>query len=223
MQPLAATGERKSPMTGSGVIEELSASAFESNFLLLSPITVQQNEHKPAFLKLLTAWLKFELQSTPMTIAKLKIISTYRLRVFAEDLAEVLHWPQHPHKQAAIESLGKILSPADEDNQTLLENGPGVDDAINQLKPFVLFDEVLVRLPQAETKGPVDVTLGDLAFQLLLHLQEKAPKDFGMSETGGRLLLDNKSIFCFTNREAASESIKKWLANLDESQSNVDQ
>ena len=223
MQPKAATADRKSPLTGSGVLEELSASAFESDFLSLPRVTVQQNEHKPAFLTLLTAWLKFELQSTPMTLAKLKIISAYRLSVFAEELAELLRQPQYPHKQAAIESLGKILSPADEEDQSTLKNGPGVNDAISQLKPFILLNEVLVRLPQAETKGPVEVTLGDIAFQLILHMQEKAPKDFGMSEAGGKLLLDNKSIFCFTNREAASESIQKWLANLDESQPNVDQ
>ena len=104
-----------------------------------------------------------------------------------------------------------------------MENGSGVVDAINQLKPFVLSNEVLMRLPQAETIGPVEVTLGDFAFQLMLHLQEKAPKDFGMLEAGGTMLLDNKSVFCYKNREAASESIRKWLANLDKSQSNIDQ
>jgi len=204
MQPHAATDDRKPTMTDSEIIAELSASKFESNFLTLSPITVKQDEHKRAFLKLLTAWLKSELRSTPMTIAKLKIISVYRLRAFAKDISEVLHHPQYPHKQAAIESLSKIFSPAQEDDQPTLENGSGVVDAISQLKPFILSDEVLVRLPQAE-------------------MQEKAPKDFGMSEAGGNMLLENKTIFCFTNREAASESIQKWLADLDESQANVDQ
>lgn len=223
MQPPAAVTDRKSPLAGSGIIEELSASAFESDFLALSPITVQKNEHKLPFLELLTAWLKFELQSSPMTVAKLKIISTYRLRAFVDDLADVLNRPQYPHKQAAIESLGKIFSPADDDDQSTLENGSGVVDAINQLKPFVFSNEVLMRLPQAETIGPVEVTLGDFAFQLMLHLQEKAPKDFGMLEAGGTMLLDNKSVFCYKNREAASESIRKWLANLDKSPSNIDQ
>lgn len=217
MQPRPS---QKSQLTGNGVIEELSASAFESHFLSLSPITVQQSGYKQAFLKLLTAWLKLELQSTPMTVAKLKIISTHRLREFAEDLAEVLNQPQHPHKQAAIESLGKIFSPADEDDQSTLKNGSSVDDAINQLKPFVLSNEVLVRLPQAETTGPLEVTLGDVAFQLILSMQEKSPKDFGMSETGGSMLLDNKSMFCYKNRDAANESIQKWLANFEESRSN---
>ena len=156
MQPRAA---RPLLLAGSGVLEELSASAFESHFLLLTPITVQQSEHKSAFLRLLTAWLKIELQSTPMTVAKLEIISTYRLRAFADDLAAALNRPQYPHKQAAIESLAKIFSPADEDDQSSSENGSGVDDAINQLKPFVFSNEVLLRLPQEETVGPVEVTL----------------------------------------------------------------
>jgi hypothetical protein len=220
---MQSRADQASRLAGSGVVEELFASAFESNFLSLSPITVQQSEHKLAFLKLLTAWLKSELQTTPMTLAKLKIISNYHLKAFADDLADVLNQPQYPHKQAAIESLCKIFSSADEDDQATLENDDsGVVDAISQLRPFVLSDEVLVRLPQAETKGPVEVTLGDFAFQLILNMQEKAPNKFGMSEASGRMYMDNKSIFCFKNREAAVESIQEWLAAADDSQSNVD-
>jgi len=85
-----------------------------------------------------------------------------------------------------------------------------------------LCNEVLVRLPQSQKSGPVEVTLGDLAFQLILNMQEKYPKDFGMPEASGRLLLDNKSVFCHKKREAAIESIQDWLANSDESQSNTD-
>lgn len=222
MQPQSAATAQTPLLIGNGIIEELSASAFESNFLSLSPITVQKSEHREAFLTLLTAWLKIELQSNPMTVAKLKIISTHRLRAFARDIVEVLNQPQYPHKQAAIESLGKIFSPADGDDQSTLESGSGVVDAINQLKPFVASNEVLVRLPQAETTGPAEVTLGDFAFQLILNIEEKDPKDFGMSEANGRMLLENKSIFSYKNRDAARESVQKWLANLDESKSSVD-
>ena len=218
MEPQATAPNQNSNLVGNGVIEELSASAFESNFLSLSPITVQQSEHKQAFLELLAAWLKFELQSTPMTVAKLKIIHTYRLKAFADDLAELLNQPQYPHKQAAIESLGKIFSPAGEDNQSLLENGASDLEAIRQLKPFVLSDEVLLRLPQAETVGPVDVTLGDFAIQLILNLQEKPLVDFGMYVAGGKMLFSTENVFCFKSRDRARASTQQWLTDFNESQ-----
>ncbi len=224
MQPPTAAGDQNSRLSGSGILEEFAASEFESNFLSLSPITVQQSAHKQAFLKLLSAWLRFELQSTPMTFAKLKIISAYRLSSFADDLCEAINQPQYPHKQAAIEALGKAFSPAEEDDQSLSADGSSMHNAISQLKPFTLSNEVLTRLPQAKTTGPVDVTLGDFAFQLILNAQGKDPKDFGMSEANGRMRLDNTtSVFCFRNRDAARQSIDQWLAKFDDSKSNIDQ
>ena len=153
-----------------------------------------------------------------MTVAKLKIIHTYRLKAFADDLAELLNQPQYPHKQAAIESLGKIFSPAGEDNQSLLENGASDLEAIRQLKPFVLSDEVLLRLPQAETVGPVDVTLGDFAIQLILNLQEKPLVDFGMYVAGGKMLFSTEKVFCFKSRDRARASTQQWLTDFNESQ-----
>ena len=227
MLPQANRVPQGTTLQGSGVMEELTVPAIESNFLSLSPITVQKSEHKRAFLALLTAWLKLELETNPMTVTKIKIISNYQLKAFAGDLAKVLNEPQYPHKQAAIEAIGKIFFPANHEDQlegsSSAGNDSGVVDAIRKIKPFVLSEEVLLRLPQAETVGPVDVTLGDLAFQLMLNLQEKDPKDFGMSEASGKMLLANNPVFCYKNRAAASESIKKWLAKHDPSQSNADQ
>ncbi len=223
MRPLAAGGNLSSSLSGNGVLEELTASAFESNFLSLSPITVQQSKHEQAFLELLNAWLRFELQSTPLTIAKLKIISAYRLRSFADYLSQVIAQPEYPHKQAALEALFRVSSPTAEDEQSLSEGDSGAHDAISHLKPFVLSNEVLVRLPQAETIGAVDVTIGDIAFQLILNLQGKAPKDFGMSEANGRMILDNTSVFCFRTPEARSQPIEQWLNKHDESGPNADE
>lgn len=222
MQPKSAAPDQEAKLTGSGVVEELSASAFESQFLSLPPLTVQQSAHKTPFVILLRTWLKSELKTSPMTVAKLKIISAYRLRDFADYLTVLLNQPQYPHKQAAIESLSKLFLSHEEAEPNSAVKSSGVDDAISHLKPFVFADEVLVRLPQSESTGPLDVTLGDFAFQLILSIQEKAPKDFGMCEGNGKMLLGSNSVFCFEDREKAAESIKRWQAGFHSPNSNTD-
>ncbi len=219
---MRAAGAVSPQLVGDGVVEELSASAFEANFLSLPRRKVWQNEHREPFIALLTAWLKQQLQTGPLTLGRIKIIYEYRLSAFSDRLISALGRPQYPHKSAVLEALSKISLPLVKDDPVEPDDRVGVDDAINQLLPYVFSQEVLIRLPQAEVNGPADITLGDVAFQIILQLEEKQPKDFGMLEAGGKMTLSNSPVFCYKSRAAADRSINVWLAEFRSASSGKD-
>ena len=208
--PTNPTNVRR-PESDQVLIDQLTTSRFISNFHHLPIATVEDSPCKKAFIAMLDKWMKHELETDTLTLAHMKIINAYRLEGFVDKLIEVVDQPKYPFKSSALETVAGVYGvTGPQQINTDFGNG-GALYAINRLKPYVLSNEVLMRLPQANTKGPVDVTLGDITFQLILKLQKKEPKMFGMLTTNGRMELFADPVFCYTDPNQAADSVKRWL------------
>ena len=206
---LAATDRDRS------LVQHFTGSAFERSFLTRLPVpTVEQSGFRKEFLAILRAWLGHELQRGPLTLRKIQIISAYRMVEFEAALLGAIQQTDYLHKLEALEALVQIHRPMEIDDGSSEAKASGADAAVDSLRPLVQSSETVLMLPQAETKGAVAVTLGDLAFQLILSIEEKTPKDFGLLPANGRLSLSNDVIYCFPNRQEAENGIKKWASSV---------
>ena len=209
ISPLAATNPDRS------LVQHFTGSAFERSFLTRLPVpTVEQSGFRKEFLAILGAWLGHELERSPLTLRKVQIISAYRMVKFEAALLGAIQQADYLHKIEALEALVQIHRPMEIDDGSTEAKASGADAAIDVLRPLVRSSETVLMLPQAETKGAVAVTLGDIAFQLILSIEEKTPKDFGMLPANGRISLSNEVIYCFPNRQEAENGIKKWTSSV---------
>ena len=207
ISPLAATDRDRS------LVQHFTGSAFERSFLTRLPVPiVEKSEFREEFSAVLTAWLNHELKGSPLTLTKIQIISAYRLVDFEAVLLGAIGQADYLHKIEALEAIVQIHQPAGDDDGSSAAETSGADAAINALKPLIRSSETVLMLPQAATKGAVAVTVGDLAFQLILSIEEKTPKDFGLLPANGRMSFSNEVIYCFPNRQEAGQGINKWAS-----------
>ena len=208
VSPLAATDRDHA------LVQQFTGSAFERSFLTRLPVpTVEKSDFREEFLAILQAWLDHELKETPLTLKKIQIISAYRLVDFEAVLLGAIQQADYLHKIEALEALVQIHRPVGEDGGSIAIRASGADAAVDALRPLVRSNETVLLLPQAKTKGAVAVTVGDLAFQLILSIEEKTPKDFGLLPANGRMSFSNEVIYCFPNRQEAEQGIEKWASS----------
>lgn len=179
------------------VIQQLSLSAFEANLPKTLVKTVNDSIYRQEIRGLITAWIKARQDEKGLTRNQIETIFQFELTQLKDDLLKELKNERSIVRLQAAEAIAKI----------------GGGDAIKMLDPFVRGSEVVVAYPEPTSGKSLNVTLGDVAFQLILKLEDLPLKDFGLLPTAGTMLFSEAPVFGFVDRESANAAIAKWESN----------
>jgi len=179
------------------VIQQLSLSPFEANLPKTLVKTVTESVYSDEIRGLITHWIQARKNQNGLTRNQVETIFQFELKNMRADL----------HKELENEGSKVRLQSAEAIAKT------GGADAIKMLEPFVRGSEVVVAYPEPESGKSLKITLGDIAFQLILAIEDQPVKDFGLLPTAGTMLLNDSPIYGFIDRESADEAISKWESN----------
>ncbi len=179
------------------VIQQLSLSAFEANLPKTLVKTVNESIYSAEIRGLITGWIKARQNEKGLTGNQIETIFQFELTQLKEDLLKDLKNERSKVRLQAAEAIAKAGGP----------------DAIKMLRPFVRGSEVVVAYPESSGGKSLKITLGDIAFQLILKLEDRSLKDFGLLPTAGTMLLSESAVYGFADRESASAAIAKWESN----------
>jgi HEAT repeat protein len=179
------------------VIQQLSLSAFEANLPKTLVKTVNESIYRDEIRALVTAWIQARQDERGLTRNQIETIFQFELTQLKDDLNEELNNERSKVRFRAAEAIAKV----------------GGRDAIKMLTPFLTSNQVVAAYPQPELGKSLEITLGDLAFQLILALEGRSSKDFGLLPTAGSLLLSESPIYGFVDRQSANQGIAKWKSD----------
>ena len=180
------------------VIQQLSLSAFEANLPKKLVKTVNESIYSEEIRRLIIRWIKARENGKGLTGNQIEIIFQFELPQLIEELLQELKNERSKVRLQAAEAIAKTGGP----------------DAIKILSPFIRGSEVVVAYPEPLGGKSLNITLGDIAFQLILKLEGQALKDFGLLTTAGTMLLSESPVYGFVDRESATEAIAMWESNL---------
>lgn len=188
---------RKTPADQGVVIEQLTLSGFEANLPITMVNIVNESRYKHEIKQLMKRWIVAIAGDNRLNSNQIEIIYQFELSGFTNELADVLRAEGAPRRMAAAEAIAKT----------------GGSDAVSVLSKFISGNEVVVVYPQPELGAALPVTIGDVAFQLILDVQEIPRKDFGLLPTVGTMLLSDSPVSGFADRVSAKTAIDRWRLN----------
>ena len=155
------------------VIQQLSLSAFEANLPKTLVKTVTESAYADEIRSLITLWIQDQQGKKGLTNNQVETIFQFELVELNDDLLKELNNERSKVRLQAAEAIART----------------GGSDAIKMLTPFVRGSEVVVAYPEPEGGKSLNITLGDIAFQLILKLEDQSLKDFGLITTAGTICL----------------------------------
>ena len=179
------------------VIQQLALSAFEANLPKTLVKTVTESAYADEIRSLITLWIQDQQGKKGLTNNQVETIFQFEIVELNDDLLKELNNERSKVRLQAAEAIART----------------GGSDAIKMLTPFVRGSEVVVAYPEPEGGKSLNITLGDIAFQLILNLEDQSLKDFGLLPTAGTMLLSESPVYGFVDRESAGEAIAKWESN----------
>jgi len=179
------------------VIQQLSLSAFEANLPKTLVKTVNESTYREEIRGLIIGWIRARKYKKGLTRNQIEIIFQFELTQLTEDLNREIKDERSRVRLQAAEAIAKTGGP----------------DAIKMLLPFVRGSEIVLTFPEPVSGKSLKVTLGDIAFQLILALEDQPQKDFGLLPTAGTMLLSKSPVYGFVDRESATDAIAKWEIN----------
>lgn len=178
-------------------IEQLSLSAFEANLPKTLVKMVNESIYSAEIGGLITAWIKAQQKGRGLTANQVETIFQFELPQLTTELLKELKNERSKVRPHAAEAIAKT----------------GGREAVSLLAPFIKGSEVVVGYPEPSTGRSLKITLGDIAFQLILKLEGKALEDFGLLPTAGTMLLSESPVYGFVDRESAAAAIETWESN----------
>ena len=189
-----ATPEKRTENDYPVVIQQLSLSGFEANLPKTLVKTVTESEYAQQIRTLIVQWIRTNQSKNGLSENQIETIYRLELSGFTDDLYAELEDESSKIRPQAAEAIAEI----------------GGSNAIKLLQSFVRGDEVVVAYPESTTGRSLKITLGDIAFQLILSLEDQSAKDFGLLRTSGTMSLSDSPIYGFENRQSANEAIRRW-------------
>ena len=179
------------------IVEQLSLSGFEANLPKTMVKSVVESQYADEIGELISAWIVQKKGDQLLTHNQIEIIYRFGLTGFMSDLVDVLGAENSKRRIPAAEAIAKV----------------GGSDAVKVLAGFVSGDEVVVMHAQPDLKVSLPITIGDVAFQLILQIQKTPLKDFGLLSTAGTMVFTESPIFGFADRNSASAAIGRWQSS----------
>ena len=176
------------------VIQQLSLSGFEANLPKTLVKTVTESEYAKEIRMLIVQWLRANESKNGLSENQIETVYRFELTGFTDELYSELSSESSKVRHQAAEAIAKI----------------GGSDAVKLLQRFVRGDQEVVAYPEPTTGRSLKITLGDIAFQLILSLEDRTVKDFGLLRTSGTMSLSDSPVYGFANRESANEAIARW-------------
>ncbi len=188
-----------SPADQPVVIQQLSLSAFEANLPKTLVKTVNESIYSQEIRGLITNWIQAKRDEKGLTGNQIETIFQFELSQLTDAMLKELKNESSKVRLQAAEAIAKTGGP----------------DAIKMLAPFIRGSEVVVAYPESAGGKSLDITLGDIAFQLILKLEDQRLKDFGLLPTAGTMLFSEAPVYGFLNRESANAAIANWESNFE--------
>ena len=179
------------------VLQQLSLTAFEANLPKTLVKTVNESIYSTEIRGLITAWIVARKSEQGLTRNQVETIFRFELTQLRDELVKELKNERSKVRLQAAEAIAKT----------------GGRDAVKLLQPFVRGSEVVVAYPEPSGGKSLNITLGDIVFQLILKLEDQPLKDFGLLPTAGTMLLSESPVYGFVDRQSADAAIAKWESN----------
>ena len=179
------------------VLQQLSLTPFEANLPKTLVKTVNESIYRAEIRALITAWIVARKSERGLTRNQVETIFQFELTQLRNELFKELRNERSKVRLQAAEAIAKT----------------GGRDAVKMLLPFVRGGEVVVAYPEPSGGKSLNITLGDIVFQLILNLENQPLKDFGLLPTAGTMLLSESPVYGFVDRQSADVAIEKWESN----------
>lgn len=176
------------------VLQQLSLSGFEANLPKTLVKTVRESEYADEIRTMIARWIGVAKTGQGLTGNQIELIYQFELPGFVDDLNAVLEDGNSKVRLQAAEAIAKT----------------GGSDAVSILKRFIEGNQVIVAYPEPVSGRSLAITLGDIAFQLILALEGQPIKDFGFLPTAGTMLLSESPVYGFADRDAANQAVLRW-------------
>lgn len=186
--------ENTSSLNQHVVVQQLSLSGFEANLPKTLVKTVRESEYVEEIKTLTSHWIRANMAERGLTRNQIESIYQFELTGFTEQLRNELEDERSKVRLQAAEAIARTGGP----------------DAVKLLGRFLRGDEVVVTYPEPISGRSLEVTLGDIVFQLILRLEDRSLKDFGLLSTAGTMLLSDLPVYGFSDRDSATEAISRW-------------